>query len=176
MGQRRYRRHSAIEDRHPRVGDAVLYAESPRANFRQRGERFAFGDILHEDPSTYAMISKADTGGVFQIESCAQMSMLPRMQPRVLYDLVIEAAIIRPGPIQGGMIRSYPRCRRGEETVESSSAMEGVLRRTLGFPIFQEQAMTIAMVAAGFTPGEADRLRRAMAAWKRKEAFPRRDF
>lgn len=136
---------------------------------QQRGERYELGDIPHEDAATYAMISKADTVGVFQIESRAQMSMLPRMQPREFYDLVIEVAIIRPGPIQGGMIHPYLRRRRGEEPVTyPSPEIEAVLKRTLGIPIFQEQVMSIAMTAAGFTPGEADRLRRAMAAWKRK--------
>lgn len=135
---------------------------------QQRGERFELGDIPAEDAATYAMISKADTVGVFQIESRAQMSMLPRMQPREFYDLVIEVAIIRPGPIQGGMIHPFLRRRRGEEPIDYPPALEGVLQRTLGIPIFQEQVMSIAMVAAGFSAGEADRLRRAMAAWKRK--------
>ncbi len=135
----------------------------------QRGERFELHDIPPEDPATYEMISQGDTVGVFQIESRAQMSMLPRMQPRTFYDLVIEIAIIRPGPIEGGMIQPYLRRRTGEDPVSyPSPAMEAVLERTLGVPIFQEQVMQIAMVAAGFTPGEADRLRRAMAAWKRK--------
>ncbi|MES2257966.1 MAG: error-prone DNA polymerase [Pseudomonadota bacterium] len=135
----------------------------------QRGEPFGLGDIPPEDPATYRMISNADTIGVFQIESRAQMSMLPRMQPRAFYDLVIEVAIIRPGPIQGGMINPYLRRRQGLEPVTyPSPAIEAVLRRTLGVPIFQEQVMSIAMTAAGFTPGQADRLRRAMAAWKRK--------
>jgi error-prone DNA polymerase len=135
----------------------------------QRGERFELGDIPGEDAATYEMISQADTVGVFQIESRAQMSMLPRMQPREFYDLVIEVAIIRPGPIQGGMINPYLRRRQGFEPVTyPGPEIEAVLKRTLGVPIFQEQVMSIAMTAAGFTPGEADRLRRAMAAWKRK--------
>jgi len=122
-----------------------------------------------EDAATYAMISKADTVGVFQIESRAQMSMLPRLQPRTFYDLVIEVAIIRPGPIQGGMIHPYLRRRQGLEAITYPSAdMEIALSRTLGVPIFQEQVMQIAMLAAGFSAGEADQLRRAMAAWKRK--------
>lgn len=130
---------------------------------------FELGDIPAEDPATYDMICKADTVGVFQIESRAQMSMLPRLRPRTFYDLVIEVAIIRPGPIQGGMIHPYLRRREGTDPVSyPSAAMETVLSRTLGIPIFQEQVMQIAMVAAGFTAGEADRLRRAMAAWKRK--------
>src|SRR6202789_1296844 len=105
------------------------------------------------------MICRADAVGVFQIESRAQMSMLPRLRPQNYYDLVIEVAIVRPGPIQGEMVHPYLRRRNGEEEV---------LERTLGVPIFQEQVMQLAIVAAGFTPGEADRLRRAMAAWKRK--------
>ena len=135
----------------------------------QLGEPFELQDIPAEDAATYAMISKADTVGVFQIESRAQMSMLPRLQPRTFYDLVIEVAIIRPGPIQGGMIHPYLRRRQGLEAITYPSAdMEVALSRTLGVPIFQEQVMQIAMLAAGFSAGEADQLRRAMAAWKRK--------
>jgi error-prone DNA polymerase len=134
-----------------------------------RGVPFSLGDVPPEDPATYDMICQADTVGVFQIESRAQMSMLPRLKPRQFYDLVIEIAIIRPGPIQGGMIQPYLRRREGTDPVTYPSAeMEAVLSRTLGIPIFQEQVMQIAMVAAGFSAGEADRLRRAMAAWKRK--------
>jgi error-prone DNA polymerase len=122
-----------------------------------------------EDKSVYDMICRADTTGVFQIESRAQMSMLPRLRPRNYYDLVIEVAIVRPGPIQGEMVHPYLRRRNGEEAVAyPSAAVEEVLKRTLGVPIFQEQVMQLAIVAAGFSPGEADRLRRAMAAWKRK--------
>jgi error-prone DNA polymerase len=122
-----------------------------------------------EDARVYAMIQKADTIGVFQIESRAQMSMLPRLKPKAYYDLVIEVAIVRPGPIQGGMVHPYLRRRRGEEPVTyPSAAVKQVLGRTLGVPIFQEQVMQLAMVAAGFTPGEADRLRRSMAAWKKR--------
>jgi len=125
-------------------------------------------DVPPEDPATYAMIQKADTVGVFQIESRAQMSMLPRLRPQCFYDLVIEVAIVRPGPIQGGMVHPYLRRRRGLEPVMyPSEPVRKVLERTLGVPIFQEQVMELAMVAAGFTPGEADRLRRSMAAWKR---------
>ncbi len=114
------------------------------------------------------MICHADTVGVFQIESRAQMSMLPRLRPRNFYDLVIEVAIVRPGPIQGGMVHPFLRRRNKEEPVSyPSEAVESVLKKTLGVPLFQEQAMRLAVVAAGFTPGEADRLRRAMAAWKR---------
>ncbi len=125
--------------------------------------------IPAEDPAVYAMIQKADTIGVFQIESRAQMSMLPRLRPATFYDLVIEVAIVRPGPIQGGMVHPYLRRRRGLEPVAyPSPEVEKVLERTLGVPIFQEQVMQLAVVAAGFTPGEADRLRRSMAAWKKR--------
>ncbi|CAE6712163.1 error-prone DNA polymerase [Paraburkholderia nemoris] len=135
----------------------------------QRGERFEMQDIPAEDPQTYEMISAADTVGVFQIESRAQMSMLPRMQPRTFYDLVIEVAIVRPGPIQGGAVHPYLQRRQGFEPVTyPSEALKTALGRTLGVPIFQEQVMQVAILAAGFTAGEADQLRRAMAAWKRK--------
>ena len=114
------------------------------------------------------MICQADTIGVFQIESRAQMSMLPRLRPRCYYDLVIEVAIVRPGPIQGQMVHPYLRRRAGEEQVTyANDAIRQVLDKTMGVPIFQEQAMRLAVVAAGFTPGEADQLRRAMGAWRR---------
>lgn len=120
-----------------------------------------------EDPKVYEMISHADTLGVFQIESRAQMSMLPRLRPKKFYDLVIEVAIVRPGPIQGDMVHPYLRRRNGEEKVEyPSKELEKILERTLGVPLFQEQAMKIAIVAAGFTPAEADELRRSMATFK----------
>jgi error-prone DNA polymerase len=126
-------------------------------------------NVPSEDSAVYDMICRADTTGVFQIESRAQMSMLPRLRPRNFYDLVIEVAIVRPGPIQGEMVHPYLRRRSGEEPVSyPSKEVEAVLKRTLGVPIFQEQVMQLAIVAAGFSPGEADRLRRAMAAWKRK--------
>ncbi len=126
-------------------------------------------DIPREDPETYAMIGHADTIGVFQIESRAQMAMLPRLKPKCFYDLVIEVAIVRPGPIQGDMVHPYLRRRQGLEPVTyPSAAVKSVLQRTLGIPIFQEQVMQLAVVAAGFTPGEADHLRRSMAAWKRR--------
>ncbi len=135
-------------------------------------------NVPPEDPVVYEMICRADTAGVFQIESRAQMAMLPRLRPRNYYDLVIEVAIVRPGPIQGEMVHPYLRRRNDEEAVTyPSPAVESVLKRTLGVPIFQEQVMQLAIVAAGFTPGEADSLRRAMAAWKRKggmEPFERR--
>ena len=126
-------------------------------------------DVPAEDPGVYEMVGRADTIGVFQIESRAQQSMLPRMRPKCFYDLVIEVAIVRPGPIQGGMVHPYLRRRAGLEPVTyPSDAVKEVLERTLGVPIFQEQVMQLAVVAAGFTPGEADRLRRAMAAWRRR--------
>jgi DNA-directed DNA polymerase III PolC len=133
-----------------------------------RGE-LELASVPSEDSAVYDMICRADTTGVFQIESRAQMSMLPRLRPRNFYDLVIEVAIVRPGPIQGEMVHPYLRRRSGEEAVTyPSKEVEAVLKRTLGVPIFQEQVMQLAIVAAGFSPGEADRLRRAMAAWKRK--------
>ncbi|MEX0611894.1 MAG: hypothetical protein WD229_07220, partial [Pirellulales bacterium] len=124
--------------------------------------------VPKDDSAVYDMICRADTMGVFQIESRAQMSMLPRLRPRCYYDLVIEVAIVRPGPIQGNMVHPYLRRRAGEE-IEAypNDAIREVLEKTLGVPIFQEQAMRLAVVAAGFTPGEADQLRRAMAAWRR---------
>jgi len=134
----------------------------------QRGERWTLGHLPAEDPKVYEMMSHADTVGVFQIESRAQMSMLPRLKPREFYDLVIEVAIVRPGPIQGDMVHPYLRRREKLEPVEyPRPEVKEVLERTLGVPIFQEQVMQLAIKAAGFTPGEADRLRRAMAAWKR---------
>ena len=132
-------------------------------------QALTLADIPAEDPAVYRMIQQADTVGVFQIESRAQMTMLPRLRPRNYYDLVIEIAIIRPGPIQGEMVHPYLRRRNGKESVSyPSDAVKDVLSRTLGVPIFQEQVMQLAMVAAGFSAGEADRLRRSMAAWKRK--------
>jgi error-prone DNA polymerase len=139
---------------------------------QRRGYPFALQDIEDKDQETYDMICRADTVGVFQIESRAQMSMLPRLRPRVFYDLVIEVAIVRPGPIQGGMVHPYlksrERLRKGEQIRYENDALKPALERTLGVPIFQEQVMQIAMIAAGFTPEEADRLRRSMAAWKRR--------
>ncbi|MBB4576544.1 error-prone DNA polymerase [Rhizobium lentis] len=123
--------------------------------------------IPHEDPATYAMIRKADTLGTFQIESRAQMSMLPRMKPKTFYDLVIQVAIVRPGPIQGDMVHPYLRRREGKEKVEyPTPELEAVLHKTLGVPLFQESAMKVAMVCAGFTGGEADQLRKSMATFK----------
>lgn len=134
-----------------------------------RGRELTLATIPAGDEPTYSMISQADTIGVFQIESRAQMSMLPRLRPRRFYDLVIEVAIVRPGPIQGDMVHPYLRRRNGEEEVSyPSPALKKVLERTLGVPLFQEQVMEIAIVAAGYSAGEADQLRRSMAAWKRK--------
>ena len=136
---------------------------------QRRKYEFEMQDIPAEDSVTYDMICKADTIGVFQIESRAQMGMLPRLKPRCFYDLVIEVALVRPGPIQGGMVHPYLRRRQGLEVVEyPSAALEEALGRTLGIPVFQEQVMQVSILAAGFTAGEADGLRRAMAAWKRK--------
>ncbi|MGQ9504724.1 MAG: error-prone DNA polymerase [Thermogutta sp.] len=142
------------------------------------GQKLTLASIPEGDPSVYAMIRRADTMGVFQIESRAQMSMLPRLQPRCFYDLVIEVAIVRPGPIQGNMVHPYLRRRNGEEPITyPNEAIRQVLGKTLGVPLFQEQAMRLAIVAAGFTPGEADQLRRAMGAWRRPgliDAFRRK--
>ncbi|AGN79272.1 error-prone DNA polymerase [Pseudomonas sp. GD03651] len=135
---------------------------------RHRGQHLTLATIPSEDPATYAMISRAETMGVFQIESRAQMAMLPRLQPRTFYDLVIEVAIVRPGPIQGDMVHPYLRRRLKQEPVTyPSPQLKEVFERTLGVPLFQEQVMELAMVAADYTPGEADQLRRSMAAWKR---------
>ena len=135
----------------------------------RKGYLFGLQDIPAEDPQTYDMCCRADTVGVFQIESRAQMAMLPRLRPRCFYDLVVEVALVRPGPIVGGMVHPYLRRRQGLEPVTyPSQALEEALGRTLGVPVFQEQVMQISILAAGFTPGEADGLRRAMAAWKRK--------
>jgi error-prone DNA polymerase len=132
-----------------------------------KGIHLDLATIPAEDPRTYAMIRKADTLGVFQIESRAQMAMLPRIKPRTFYDLVIEVAIVRPGPIQGDMVHPYLRRREGkEEVVYPKPELEKVLGKTLGVPLFQEQAMRVAIECAGFTPGQADQLRRAMATFK----------
>ena len=133
------------------------------------GGSLRMADIPQDDPATYAMLQRADSVGVFQVESRAQMSMLPRFKPANFYDLVVEIAIVRPGPIQGDMVHPYLRRRSGLEAVSySNDAVRKVLERTLGIPIFQEQVIELAMVAAGFSAGEADQLRRAMAAWKRR--------
>jgi error-prone DNA polymerase len=135
---------------------------------RHYGKHFDLANVPQEDPAVYDMLCAADSVGVFQIESRAQMSMLPRLRPRTFYDLVIEVAIVRPGPIQGDMVHPYLRRRNGEESVSfPSRELEQVLGKTLGVPLFQEQAMRIAIVAAGFSAEDADRLRRAMATFRR---------
>lgn len=135
---------------------------------KHSGQRWSLATLPPGDPATYAMIQRADTMGVFQIESRAQMSMLPRLKPTCFYDLVIEVAIVRPGPIQGQMVHPYLKARENPEAVVyPTPEIRQVLVKTLGVPLFQEQAMRLAVVAAGFTPGEADQLRRAMAAWRR---------
>ncbi len=153
------------------LGLGMLTALSKALEFvgRRRGHAFGLHDIPAEDAATYDMVCRADTVGVFQIESRAQQAMLPRLKPRCFYDLVIEVAIVRPGPIQGGMVHPYLARREGREPVAyPGEALKEALGRTLGVPVFQEQVMQVAILAAGFTPGEADGLRRAMAAWKRK--------
>ncbi|MBK4991678.1 error-prone DNA polymerase [Pseudomonas sp. S36] len=136
--------------------------------YQHRGRTLTLATIPPEDPATYAMISRAETMGVFQIESRAQMAMLPRLRPQTFYDLVIEVAIVRPGPIQGDMVHPYLRRRLQQEPVTyPSPKLKEVFERTLGVPLFQEQVMELAMVAADYSPGEADQLRRSMAAWKR---------
>src|SRR6202051_5124004 len=134
---------------------------------KAKGTRLDLATIPAEDPATYAMIRRADTMGVFQIESRAQMSMLPRLKPRTFYDIVIQVAIVRPGPIQGDMVHPYIRRRDGLEKVDyPTPELRRVLEKTLGVPLFQEQAMQVAIVCAGFTPSEADALRRSMATFK----------
>ncbi len=138
------------------------------------GHRLDMATVPADDEPTYQMIRRADTVGVFQIESRAQMAMLPRLQPRNYYDLVIEVSIVRPGPITGGMVHPYLRRRNGEEDVIYPHAcLEPVLKKTLGVPLFQEQVMKLAVVAADYTPGEADQLRRDMAAWRRSGRLER---
>jgi len=133
------------------------------------GRRLEMQEIPPEDAATYDMLCHADSIGVFQVESRAQMAMLPRLQPRNYYDLVVEVSLVRPGPIQGDMVHPYLRNRKNPKLIEKiSPAVDAVLARTCGVPIFQEQVMQLAVVAADFTPGEADQLRRSMAAWKRK--------
>ncbi len=150
------------------LGMLTAIAKCFRLIEQHRGIRHSMASIPPDDTPTYDMICKADTVGVFQIESRAQMSMLPRLRPRNYYDLVIEVAIVRPGPIQGGMVNPYLQRRQGTLPVTyPNKALESVLNRTLGVPVFQEQVMEIAMVAGGFSAGEADHLRRSMAAWRR---------
>jgi error-prone DNA polymerase len=182
-----YPRHAPDAPLRPVSGiDGTSYRDAGRLSaavlrrVQETRARGAFGvpSVPAEDPVVYAMVQRADTIGVFQIESRAQQSMLPRLKPACFYDLVIEVAIVRPGPIQGGMVHPYLKRRQGLEPVTyPSDAVKAVLERTLGVPIFQEQVMQLAIVAAGFTPGESDRLRRSMAAWRRRgglEAFEQR--
>lgn len=137
-------------------------------------QRLTMATVPHDDEPTYQMIQRADTVGVFQIESRAQMAMLPRLKPRNYYDIVIEVSIVRPGPITGGMVHPYLRRRNGEEAVVyPHECLEPVLKKTLGVPLFQEQVMKLAVVAADYTPGEADQLRRDMAAWRRSGRLER---
>jgi error-prone DNA polymerase len=139
-----------------------------------RGQRWSMATLPQEDAETYAMLQRGDSVGVFQVESRAQMAMLPRLKPACFYDLVIEVAIVRPGPIQGNMVHPYLKRRQGLESVDyACDEVKAVLERTLGVPIFQEQVIQLAMVAAGFNAGEADQLRRAMASWKRKGELQR---
>src|SRR6185312_15854966 len=135
------------------------------------GERWTIAAVPQDDAATYEMISRADTIGVFQIESRAQMSLLPRLRPEVFYDLVIEVAIVRPGPLQGGMIHPFIRRRHGQEPITYPHPdLIPILEKTCGVPIFQEQIMQIASAVAGFTPGEADELRRIMSSsWKKHD-------
>ena len=141
---------------------------------RHYGRTLSLDRIPQDDPQTYDQMCRSDTVGVFQIESRAQMAMLPRLRPRQYYDLVVEISIVRPGPITGGMVHPYLRRRRGEEAVVyPHPCLEPVLRKTLGVPLFQEQVMKLAMVAADYTPGEADQLRRDMAAWRRSGRIER---
>ena len=170
---------------HPGARDAV--GDPPHAGYRRRtphprgtscaprrGRRLEMHEIPPEDRETYEMLCHADSMGVFQVESRAQMAMLPRLQPRKYYDLVVEVALVRPGPIQGDMVHPYLRNRKNNTSGKGvSPAVNAVLARTHGVPIFQEQVMRLAVVAAGFTPGEADQLRRAMAAWRRKGGLER---
>jgi DNA-directed DNA polymerase III PolC len=168
---------SELQHRKPGEGAAppphpTVPVEQPALPSPTRGEGATtsadLSSIPPDDPAVYRMLCRADSLGVFQVESRAQMTMLPRLRPQNFYDLVIEVAIVRPGPIQGDMVHPYLRRRRGQEPVSyPSKALEAVLSKTLGVPLFQEQAMKIAIVAAGFTPSEADRLRRAMATFKR---------
>jgi error-prone DNA polymerase len=151
-----------------KCGGLSTRADRDQVWSRLMARKLTLATVPAEDPHVYDMICKADTIGVFQIESRAQMSMLPRLRPREFYDLVIEVAIVRPGPIQGNMVHPYLRRRKGEEVPPyPSDEIKAVLSKTLGVPLFQEQAMRLAVVAAGFTPGEADQLRRAMGAWRR---------
>ena len=148
------------------LGILTVISRSFRLIKELTGENLSISDIPLDDPSTYSMIQSADTVGVFQIESRAQMTMLPRLRPQNYYDLIIQVAIIRPGPIQGEMVHPYLRRRNGQEIPDyPDERVKKVLGRTLGVPLFQEQIIRLAMVVGGFSPGEADQLRRAMTNW-----------
>jgi error-prone DNA polymerase len=156
------------------LGSLNVVDRSFRLIERHWGRRQSMATLPRHDEPTFEMIRKADTIGVFQIESRAQMAMLPRLRPRNWYDLVIEVSIVRPGPITGGMVHPYLRRRHGQEAIEyPHPSLEPILRKTLGVPIFQEQVMKLAVVAADYTPGEADQLRRDMAAWRRSGRIER---
>ena len=149
------------------LGMLTCMAKAFALMIEHKGEVWDLASIPAEDSRTYAMIRKADTLGTFQIESRAQMSMLPRLKPQIFYDLVVQVAIVRPGPIQGDMVHPYLRRREGKEpVVYPTLELEAVLSKTLGVPLFQESAMKVAMVCAGFTGGEADQLRKSMAIFK----------
>ncbi len=164
----RVEQHPAPSPLPHRAAERLGMQRIPIASRSGGGGGLNLATLPREDPRVYAMLQRADSVGVFQVESRAQMSMLPRLKPKQFYDLVIEVAIVRPGPIQGGMVHPYLRRRQGLEKVSyPSKELEAVLHRTLGVPLFQEQAMQIAIVAAGFTPPEADKLRRAMATFRR---------
>ncbi|MDT8408183.1 MAG: error-prone DNA polymerase [Wenzhouxiangellaceae bacterium] len=159
----------AVRDGSPAITHGHGLAPTGSDDGADPAPTLSLSSIPREDPETYAMLSRGDAVGVFQVESRAQMAMLPRLKPRCFQDLVVEVAIVRPGPIQGEMVHPYLERREHPEKVSyPSEALKKVLQRTLGVPIFQEQVMQIAIVAAGFTPGQADQLRRAMAAWKRR--------
>jgi len=149
------------------LGMLTAIAKAFKLLREHEGLSLDLGNVPKEDPAVYEMLSRADSVGVFQVESRAQQAMLPRLKPKEFYDLVIEVAIVRPGPIQGDMVHPYLRRREGtEKTTYPSPELEAILHKTLGVSLFQEQCMKIAIVGAGFTPGRADELRRAMATFK----------
>lgn len=151
------------------LGMLTAIRKALRLIHRWSGQDLGLADVPTEDPATYDMLCKADSVGVFQVESRAQMSMLPRLKPRTWYDLVVEVSLVRPGPIQGGMVHPYLKARRNPETIEYAHPnLEPILERTHGVPIFQEQVMAMAVAVGGFTPGQADALRRAMGAWRKR--------
>lgn len=158
------------------LGLGMLYAIQQAFQLikQYRGESWTMASLPQEDPKVYKMLQQGDSIGVFQVESRAQMSMLPRLKPNTFYDLVVEVAIVRPGPIQGQMVHPYLKRRRGEKSVSyPSDEVKQLLKRTLGVPIFQEQVIQLAMIAADFSAGEADQLRRSMASWRRRGELER---